>query len=46
VSLETKQIEYGTLNENVMGELQLAGQETTQLISSFRSGVLEPVTAN
>jgi len=45
VSLATKQIEYGTLNEDVMGELKLAGQDTPQIISVFRSGVLEPVSS-
>lgn len=45
VSLATKQIEYGTLYENVMGEMKLAGQDTTQIINVFRSGTLEPVSA-
>jgi hypothetical protein len=45
VSLATKQIEYGTLREDVMGELKLAGQDTTQIISVFRSGVFEPVNS-
>jgi len=43
VSLATKQIEYGTIYENVQGELKLAGQDTTQIISVFRIGTLEPV---
>lgn len=44
VSLATKQIEYGTLYENVMGEMKLSGQDTTQIINVFRSGTLEPVS--
>jgi len=43
VSLATKQIEFGTLYENVMGELKLAGQDSTQNINVFRSGTLEPI---
>jgi hypothetical protein len=45
VSLASKQIEYGTLNETVVGELKLAGQETTQLINVIRRGTFEPVSA-
>lgn len=45
VSLATKQIEYGTLNETVVGELKLAGQDTTQIINVIRSGTFEPVSA-
>jgi hypothetical protein len=45
VSLTSKQIEYGTLNETVVGELKLAGQETTQLINVIRKGTFEPVSA-
>ena len=45
VSLSTKQIEYGTLNETVVGELKLAGQDTTQVINVIRSGTFEPVSA-
>jgi hypothetical protein len=44
VSLTTKQIEYGTIYENVMGEMKLAGQDTMQAINVFRSGTLEPVS--
>jgi len=44
VSLATKQIEYSTINESVVGELKLAGQDTTQIINVLRSGVLEPVS--
>lgn len=43
VSLKTKQIEYGTLYENVAGELKLPGQDKPQALIVFRSGVFEPV---
>ncbi len=45
VSLETRQIEYGTINESVVGEMKLPGQDTTQVINVFRTGTLEPVAA-
>lgn len=45
VSLKTKQIEYGTLYENVSGEMKLPGQDAPQPLSVFRSGVFEPVVA-
>lgn len=45
VSLKTKQIEYGTLYEEVLGEMQLPGQAAPQPLSVFRSGVLEHVAA-
>ena len=45
VSLATKQIEYGTLNETVVGELKLAGQDTTQIINVIRNGTFEPLNA-
>jgi len=45
VSLATKQIEYGTLYETVVGELKLPGQDTTQVINVLRIGTLEPVSA-
>jgi hypothetical protein len=45
VSLATKQIEYATLYENVGGEMQLAGQNTPQVISVFRIGTLEPLNS-
>lgn len=44
VSLSTRQIEYGTLYESVVGDLKLAGQDT-QVINVFRSGTFEPVDA-
>ncbi|MGA7410849.1 MAG: hypothetical protein WBW33_10210 [Bryobacteraceae bacterium] len=43
VALATKQIEYGTIYENVQGELKLAGRDAIQNISVFRIGTLEPV---
>lgn len=45
VSLDTKQIEYGTINESVMGEMKLTGQDTPQIVNIFRSGALEPLNA-
>jgi hypothetical protein len=45
VSLETKQIEYGTLYESVVGEMKLPGQDTTQVLNIFRNGTLQPVDA-
>ena len=45
VSLATKQIEYGTLHENVAGEMKLPGQDTTQILNVFRIGAFEPVSA-
>lgn len=38
VSLPTRQIEYATLQEDVLGEMKLAGQEM-RIINVFRSGV-------
>lgn len=43
VSLETKQVEYATLREDVLGEMTLGGQEAAQTVSVFRTGVFEPV---
>jgi hypothetical protein len=45
VSPETKQIQYATLYEDVLGELRLAGQDTSQVISVLRRGVFEPVAS-
>jgi hypothetical protein len=42
VSLATRQIEYGTLHESVVGEMKLPGQDTTQVVNIFRSGLFEP----
>jgi len=46
VSTATKQIEYGTVNEMVTGEMKLPGQTMTQIVNVFRVGILEPVGAN
>lgn len=43
VSLETKQIEHATLQEDVLGEMTLSGQDAARVVSVFRSGVFEPV---
>jgi hypothetical protein len=43
VAVASKQIEYGTLYETVVGQLQLAGQAQPQVVNVFRSGVFEPV---
>jgi hypothetical protein len=45
VSLKTKQVEYATLYENVLGEMKLPGQDGPRPLSVFRSGVFEPITA-
>ena len=45
VSLTTKQIEYATLFEDVLGELKFAGQDKAQIIDVFRSGVFEPISS-
>jgi hypothetical protein len=45
VSLATRQIEYSTLNESVVGEMKLPGQDTPQVVNIFRSGIFEPVDA-
>jgi hypothetical protein len=44
VSLATKQIEYATIEEVVVGEMKPPGQNTTQVINIFRIGILEPVS--
>jgi hypothetical protein len=43
VALATKQVEYATLYEDVLGEMKLPGQDAAQMIDIFRSGVLEPL---
>jgi hypothetical protein len=43
VSLDTRQIENGTLYENVTGEVKPAGQSSMQIINVFRIGTFEPV---
>ena len=44
VSVATKQIEYATLQEVVVGEMKLAGQDTVQNMNIFRIATFEPVT--
>src|SRR5262245_28376727 len=43
VSLATRQIEYGTLYESVVGEMKLPNQDAMQVVNIFRTGTLEPV---
>ena len=43
VSLATKQIEYGTIYENVQGEMKIPAQTAPMNISVFRTGKFEPV---
>lgn len=43
VSLATKQIEYATLHEVVVGEMKLPGQGTIMAIDVFRIGTFEPL---
>ena len=43
VSLATKQIEHATLQEDVLGEMKLGGQDTARVVSVLRAGVFEPV---
>jgi hypothetical protein len=45
VSLTTKQIEYATLYEDVLGELKLSTQTAPQIINVFRKGVFERAAA-
>lgn len=45
VSLTTKQIEYATLYENVMGEMKLPNSETINPINVFRTGIFEPINS-
>lgn len=42
VSLKTKQIEYGTIHESVVGEMNLPGQGTPRPVNVFRTGVFAP----
>ena len=44
VSLATKQIEYSTLYEVVVGEMKLPGQNGTKVVNVFRIGAFEPVS--
>lgn len=43
VAVATRQIEYATLYEDVLGEMHLTGQDTPQVVSVFRSGIFEPI---
>jgi hypothetical protein len=45
VSLTGRQIEYSTINESVVGEIKLPGQDTPQVLNIFRSGTFKPVDA-
>jgi len=45
VALATKQIEYGSLYESVVGEMKLPGRDTPQVVNVFRTGDLEPINA-
>ncbi|HLK22144.1 MAG TPA: hypothetical protein VKT81_24520 [Bryobacteraceae bacterium] len=44
VSLATKQIEYGTIYETVVGDMKPPGQTTVQVLHILRSGTLELVS--
>jgi hypothetical protein len=46
VSLSTRQIEYGTLYEDVLGEMKFPGNNSTQVMNAFRYGVFEPLAKN
>jgi hypothetical protein len=43
VSLATRQIEYATLYEDMLGELKLGAQPTPQLMNVFRIGAFERI---
>jgi hypothetical protein len=43
VSLQTKQIEHGTLDEDVLGEMKTAAQTTPQVFNVFRRAVFRPI---
>ena len=44
VSRKTRQIEYSTIYEDVLGELKLPGQEASQVVNVFRAGTFAPVS--
>jgi hypothetical protein len=46
VATATRQIEFATLNEDVLGELKLPGQSAPMTISVFRRATFAPVTPN
>jgi len=43
VSLASRQIEYGTLYESVVGEMKLPGQDAVMNMNIFRSATFEPL---
>jgi hypothetical protein len=43
VSLKSRQIEYGILYEDVLGEVKLPGNDAAQVINVFRYGIFEPL---
>lgn len=43
VSLATRQIEFATIDEDVLGEMKLPGQDVPQVINVFRSGTFAVV---
>lgn len=45
VSLQTRQIEYSTINESVVGEMKRPGQDTPQVLNIFRTGTFVPLDA-
>ena len=46
VALDTRQIEFATLQEDVLGELQLPNQTSPMTVSMFRRGTLAPITVS
>jgi hypothetical protein len=46
VSLATRQIEYATLYEDVLGEITFPGMDSPKVIDVFRSGVFQPLAKN
>ena len=45
VALQTLQIEYATLHEDVLGTLKLGEHQPGQLVNVFRTGIFEPLPA-
>ena len=43
ISQETGQVEYGTLFEDVLGEMRLPGQANPLMINVFRTAIFEPL---
>ena len=46
VATSTRQIEYGTLYEDVLGEVKLPNQDAPLITNVFRSGTFEPISAH